>query len=311
MSKIVLNEDIDFVYNDVDIKEVEKEFDKGCSILYVVDKDRHYLGCITRRELFLSLKQNCLVANYDSYKLQHGDSEKERAKELFDIQRNIYNVPVVDDKGVLLYEYIHELSDETFDSIKYWENRYKEGGNSGEGSYNKLAEFKAEIINKFIEENNVNSVIEWGFGDGNQLSLLKVPSYIGYDVSETACKMCKERFRNDRSKEFRHYDGSPIMNCQGIYDMAISLDVLYHLVEDDKFDDYLYNLFNSSNKYVCIYSSDYEERQRAHVKRRKFTEYVKKTFLEWEIIAVVKNPWLHEASNSNFYFYKKIFNWVL
>lgn len=40
MSKIVLNEDIDFVYNDVDIKEVEKEFDKGCSILYVVDKDQ-------------------------------------------------------------------------------------------------------------------------------------------------------------------------------------------------------------------------------------------------------------------------------
>ena len=34
-----------------------------------------------------------------------------------------------------------------FDSKKYWENRYKKGGNSGTGSYSNLAEWKAEIIN--------------------------------------------------------------------------------------------------------------------------------------------------------------------
>lgn len=32
-------------------------------------------------------------------------------------------------------------------STDYWKNRYLEGGNSGAGSYNNLAQFKAEVIN--------------------------------------------------------------------------------------------------------------------------------------------------------------------
>ena len=32
-------------------------------------------------------------------------------------------------------------------SEKYWEKRYIAGGNSGAGSYGKLAEFKAEVLN--------------------------------------------------------------------------------------------------------------------------------------------------------------------
>jgi hypothetical protein len=37
----------------------------------------------------------------------------------------------------------------------YWEQRYKSGGNSGAGSYGKLASFKGEIINDFAEKHNV------------------------------------------------------------------------------------------------------------------------------------------------------------
>ena len=40
----------------------------------------------------------------------------------------------------------------TFNSSLFWENRYKKGGNSGSGSYNKMAEFKAKVINDFIKE---------------------------------------------------------------------------------------------------------------------------------------------------------------
>ena len=42
-----------------------------------------------------------------------------------------------------------------FNSGEYWENRYKANGNSGAGSYNRLAEFKAEVINGFVKENNM------------------------------------------------------------------------------------------------------------------------------------------------------------
>ena len=55
-----------------------------------------------------------------------------------------------------------------FDSSIYWEKRYNTGGNSGEGSYNKFAEFKALILNNFIQEKNIKNIIDYGVGDGNQ-----------------------------------------------------------------------------------------------------------------------------------------------
>ena len=79
-----------------------------------------------------------------------------------------------------------------FDSKEYWENRYKYQGNSGAGSYGKLAEFKAEVINEFINENNINNVIEFGCGDGNQLNLFNIKNYLGFDVSDTIIKLCQD-----------------------------------------------------------------------------------------------------------------------
>ena len=50
-------------------------------------------------------------------------------------------------------------------SEEYWIQRYNSGGNSGAGSYSKLAEFKAEIINDYIKDNNITTIIEYGCGD--------------------------------------------------------------------------------------------------------------------------------------------------
>ena len=71
-----------------------------------------------------------------------------------------------------------------YGSAEYWERRYRERENSGSGSgsYGRLAEFKAEVINSFISENGIRSVLEFGSGDGNQLSLFKIEDYTGFDV---------------------------------------------------------------------------------------------------------------------------------
>lgn len=60
------------------------------------------------------------------------------------------------------------------------------GGNSGAGSYNKIAIFKAKIMNQFVAENDIQHVIEFGFGDGAQLMRAKYPEYTGLDVSVSA-----------------------------------------------------------------------------------------------------------------------------
>ena len=66
------------------------------------------------------------------------------------------------------------LNSKIFDYKVYWNNRYKNKGNSGKGSYDELAYFKAETINTLLIENNINSVIEFGCGDGNNLKLMDI-----------------------------------------------------------------------------------------------------------------------------------------
>ncbi len=53
-------------------------------------------------------------------------------------------------------------------SQDYWVKRYAKGGNSGPGSYSELAKFKASVLNAFVREHGIQSVIEFGCGDGNQ-----------------------------------------------------------------------------------------------------------------------------------------------
>src|SRR5262245_24610174 len=88
-------------------------------------------------------------------------------------------------------------------STAYWENLYAAGGNSGVGAYALFAELKADVLNGFVATHRVQTVIEFGCGDGNQLSLAKYPAYVGFDVSSTAISQCQERFKADTHKSFR------------------------------------------------------------------------------------------------------------
>ncbi|MGH7715384.1 MAG: class I SAM-dependent methyltransferase, partial [Vulcanimicrobiaceae bacterium] len=122
-------------------------------------------------------------------------------------------------------------------SASYWEARYRTGGTSGAGSYGPLAEFKAAILNEFVRNERVHRVIEIGCGDGAQLALTRYPEYVGVDVSPTAIEQCTARFVHDGNKRFYLYDALP--NDLGRFDLALSLDVIYHLVEDFIFDSYM------------------------------------------------------------------------
>src|SRR2546430_9246523 len=126
-------------------------------------------------------------------------------------------------------------------SADFWERNYARGDTSGPGSYGAAAEGKAQFLNQFVAANNVTSVIEFGCGDGNQLSLARYPRYIGLDVSRQAIDLCERRFADDKTKSFFLYDGRYFHDHGRVLsaDAALSLDVIYHLVEDDVFDTYI------------------------------------------------------------------------
>ena len=181
----------------------------------------------------------------------------------------------------------------------YWERRYATGGNSGDGSYGSLAQFKAETVNGFVTRHGVQSVIEFGCGDGHQLTLAQYPDYVGFDVSPTAVAACRQRFRGDPHKSFRVMDEYRSEQA----DLALSLDVIYHLVEEQVYERYMRTLFEAARRYVIIYSTDSDDNRGSapHVKHRAFTEWIQRHQPRWTLVEHVPNR--YRESSAEFFAY--------
>ena len=193
------------------------------------------------------------------------------------------------------------------DSARFWEGNYAQGRTSGTGSYGRLAEGKSRFLNELVRERAVHSVIEFGCGDGNQLSLAEYPGYIGLDVSRSAIGLCQRRFDGDPAKSFFLYDGACFTDQAGIFtaDMAISLDVVYHLTEDLVFETYLTHLFAAGLRLVVIYSTNEEISGTApHVRHRHFTPWVEANCPGWRLTGVMPGP-STERARADFFVYER------
>ena len=196
-----------------------------------------------------------------------------------------------------------------FSSPEYWNERYKNNGNSGAGSYKHLAGFKANVLNSFIKDHGVQSVIEFGCGDGNQLLLADYPKYVGFDVSPKSIQICKDLFKGDPSKSF--YLSPPDREIKA--DLSMSLDVIYHLVEDEVFNAYMLTLFASATQWVIIYSSNTNENhpdQSIHVKHRKFSDWIDSSRLNYQLHEHIPNEFPmsqlgENGSFADFFIYKR------
>jgi hypothetical protein len=179
-------------------------------------------------------------------------------------------------------------------SQSYWRNRYTAGGTSGVGSYSLQARYKADFINSFVRENTLTSVIELGCGDGSQLGLAEYPLYLGLDVATPAIERCIELFRDDPSKSFMACDLRAFADHARFLhaDVALSLDVVFHLVEDDVYEAYMHALFNAADRFVIIYARDRDEAPafKRHVRWRKFTPWIEKNVSGWELSRLERAP---------------------
>ena len=120
------------------------------------------------------------------------------------------------------------------------------------------------------------------------MSLIRYPEYLRFDVSPTAIELCKKKFKHDPSKTFKHI----AEYNEDKADLALSLDVVYHLVEYQVYQTHLSNVFRSSDKWALIFSNDHNENDGVseHVKHRKFTKDVKKFHPNWKLIKTWDNP---------------------
>jgi hypothetical protein len=153
-----------------------------------------------------------------------------------------------------------------FDPLKYWESRYVAGDGSGKGSRGRQANHKAAFVNSLIEKYQVQTVVDWGCGDGIVAARIKAPRYIGLEVSAKGLELCKA-LADGPSREWHLYDGMNAPSVSG--DLSLSLDVIFHLITDELYRRHLELVFGSA-PIVCITSSNRDERGNEHVLHREF-----------------------------------------
>jgi hypothetical protein len=191
-------------------------------------------------------------------------------------------------------------------SIEFWERTYRRGGDSGSGSSGELAAFKADVVNGIVAELGIESVVELGVGDGRQLALASYPRYVGLDVSEAAIARCAASHEQDATKSFMQYNPRAFHDRIGVLraDLALSLDTIYHVVEDDLWELYLTHLFALAGRVVVIYAPDGEPSTAVpYSKPRAFTPWIERHRPEWALDRTIKNP--HPQSWSDFYVFLK------
>lgn len=199
-----------------------------------------------------------------------------------------------------------------FNVAGYWENRYSSNGNSGAGSYGCVAEFKVGQLCKLFADHAIQSMIDLGPGDGNVFSMLKkngcLPRrYAGFDVSKTAVDRLRQKFPGHA---FYHYDGaySSIEDAGvGVADLSMSLDVIFHLVDDRVFEAYMDCLWRASARWIVVFSSNSDTMVDGanHVRHRRWTSWLERNHDgEFELMQVLPLV-LPQFSFSDWYLIKK------
>lgn len=184
----------------------------------------------------------------------------------------------------------------------YWDRRYREGRTSGAGSEGAEGQYKADYVSDFVHDRNITSVVDWGCGDGQVLELMRLEgaSYTGVDVSRTIVDRMSVKFPEHR---FVAQDAA-VHNWESAYDLALSMDVLFHLPGDADYFGYLDQLFGSATRFVVIYSTNEAiGRTARHVFRRQFTPDIAERFSEWKL--TIEEPPLRDGLAS-FFVYERI-----
>lgn len=174
-------------------------------------------------------------------------------------------------------------------NAQYWNTRYAGGYGTGNGSKGRLKEFKLQSVQKIVDDYAVKSVVDVGCGDGSQLAGLKVAEYRGLDISDVAIGQASKLTNEHRI--YSTMDEDAIAKSK-VAELAVSLDVVSHLTDDEVFEAHIRLLFHLASKYVLIYGPNRtgEGLQLArHMKFREFVLWIEKNIKGAELIHEIPN----------------------
>ena len=116
--------------------------------------------------------------------------------------------------------------------------------------------------------------------------------------------MCHRIFASDYTKRFFLADEVP-EELQSA-ECALSLDVVYHLVEDHVYNTYMKRLFASATRFVVIYTWNVEEDSPidgGHVRHRAVLRWAAENIDGWTLWKVVKNDATRDGKDTYPHFF--------
>lgn len=205
----------------------------------------------------------------------------------------------------------------------YWNERYRRGGFSGNGSVGDLGRWKVQVVGDFILKNEIESIVDMGCGDGVWLAQLRTflnkqwdgVEYTGVDISAEAIQACNKIFLTSQNTLFLTTEIYRVANHEPA-ELALSIDVIFHQSNDDLYEEYMNVLVNASTDWLIIFSND---RQRPkpksykvgdHIHFRKFTSWIEEYAPQWELHEKIDSPFKIKEGRRNFswadfYIYKR------
>jgi len=143
--------------------------------------------------------------------------------------------------------------------LEYWTVCYRIGIGAGPGSAGALLKFKINYLNTIFGKYNINSIFDFGCGNGVVSAKLNCQSYFGVDI----CPLAIENFRLSIKKQnfqaeigqFEDYSKEIIISkLKTKPDCCICLDVLYHISDFECLKKTLQNIFNCGAKFIVLYT---------------------------------------------------------
>ena len=185
--------------------------------------------------------------------------------------------------------------------LRYWKNRHRRGRGHwesvGRGSVGKLARYKAGLVNELVQEVDAVRIVDLGCGDGRQADRFHVPEYVGLEVSEHAVAEARKRLAKHPNRTAHVWEPSDLLPETGC--IALSMDVVFHLVDDELHDAYMRALFQAGTKAVAIYSTDYEGEPQGHMRHRNVSRWVEENIQGWKRTQAVPPPWPNSEHPQN------------
>lgn len=152
--------------------------------------------------------------------------------------------------------------------VGYWDDRWVNGPECP-GSVGDQAMSKAAWLNSVIYDLDVRSLVDWGCGDGSQAALVNVGMYVGVEVAPSAWEAASVALATrDNCCIVLAPPGQSITIRA---DMAVSMDVVFHLTADHEYEEWLARVFGSATKFVAVHGTDYESVPNGHMRHHEVT----------------------------------------